>query len=124
MARWRRIPRLPCRLSRVFYTMAMRKVSLRALLCTLLSTRSFAFGQADLKPTSSTKSRHLPSTERGQNFKTQGNDNFKLRKYKEAIAFYTQGLGDLDSELKEETKRTLWCNRAACHLALGSSVLV
>ena len=42
-----------------------------------------------------------------------------MKKYKEAVNFYTQGLGDLDPVMLEETKRTLWCNRAACHLELG-----
>lgn len=59
-------------------------------------------------------------TERAQNFKAQANDNFRAKKFKEALQFYTQGLGDLSPELHEETKRTLWCNRAACHLELGS----
>lgn len=57
--------------------------------------------------------------EQAQNFKEQGNDNFKSKKYKEAVTFYTQGLGKLAPELLEETKRTLWCNRAAAHLELG-----
>jgi len=58
--------------------------------------------------------------ERAQNFKSQANDNFREKKFKEALQFYTQGLGDLSPELHEETKRTLWCNRAACHLELGN----
>ncbi|CAD6581400.1 MAG: hypothetical protein CYPHOPRED_001564 [Cyphobasidiales sp. Tagirdzhanova-0007] len=58
--------------------------------------------------------------ERARNFKSQGNDNFRAKRYKEAVAFYTQGLGDLAPELQEETKRTLWCNRAACNLELGN----
>jgi tetratricopeptide (TPR) repeat protein len=63
---------------------------------------------------------HISDTEQAQNFKEQGNDQFKAKKYKEAIAYYTQGLGNLDPELREETKRTLWSNRAMCHLELGT----
>lgn len=42
-----------------------------------------------------------------------------MNKFKEAVGFYTQGLGDLDPIMRTETKRTLWCNRAAAHLELG-----
>lgn len=63
------------------------------------------------------------TAERAQNFKSQGNDNFKQRRFKEALAFYTQGLGDLEPELQQETRRTLWCNRAACNFELGGERL-
>lgn len=62
----------------------------------------------------------MRSSERAQNFKTQANENFKARKYKEALAFYTQGIGESSDDIKVETHRTLLCNRAACHLELGT----
>ncbi|KAF7971044.1 hypothetical protein HWV62_22171 [Athelia sp. TMB] len=51
-----------------------------------------------------------------QNFKTQGNDYFKGKRYREAMGFYTQGLEakPTDPVLSE----ALLCNRAACNLEL------
>ncbi|KAL7282463.1 hypothetical protein ACG7TL_003934 [Trametes sanguinea] len=51
-----------------------------------------------------------------QNFKEQGNDYFKGKRYKEARDFYTQGI-----DAKPEDKsilEALLCNRAACNLEL------
>jgi len=50
------------------------------------------------------------------NFKEQGNEYFKGRKYREAVGFYTQGIEAKpdDSVLME----ALLCNRAACNLEL------
>lgn len=52
-----------------------------------------------------------------QNFKEQGNDYFKGKRYREAFGFYTQGLDvkPTDSALQE----ALYCNRAACNLELS-----
>ncbi|EPQ59635.1 TPR-like protein [Gloeophyllum trabeum ATCC 11539] len=51
-----------------------------------------------------------------QNFKEQGNDYFKGKRYREALGFYTQGLDakPQDSAILE----ALLCNRAACNLEL------
>ncbi|KAF8558983.1 40S ribosomal protein S7 [Imleria badia] len=57
-----------------------------------------------------------------QNFKEQGNDYFKGRRFREAIGFYTQGIDakPTDSSLQE----ALYCNRAACNLELKNYGLV
>ncbi|KAI0693807.1 hypothetical protein BC835DRAFT_1352229 [Cytidiella melzeri] len=51
-----------------------------------------------------------------QNFKEQGNDYFKGKRYREAVAFYSQGIDakPADATLQE----ALLCNRAACNLEL------
>ncbi|KAI0375711.1 40S ribosomal protein S7 [Pilatotrama ljubarskyi] len=51
-----------------------------------------------------------------QNFKEQGNDYFKGKRYREALGFYTQGIDakPTDKALLE----ALFCNRAACNLEL------
>ncbi|KAH7888037.1 40S ribosomal protein S7 [Phlebopus sp. FC_14] len=51
-----------------------------------------------------------------QNFKDQGNDYFKGKRYREAMGFYTQGIDakPTDATLQE----ALLCNRAACNLEL------
>ena len=51
-----------------------------------------------------------------QNFKEQGNDYYKGKRYREAVGFYTQGLeaNPTDTLLHE----ALLCNRAACNLEL------
>ncbi|KZT71606.1 hypothetical protein DAEQUDRAFT_665966, partial [Daedalea quercina L-15889] len=52
-----------------------------------------------------------------QNFKEQGNDYFKGKRYREAVGFYTQGMDatPTDTVLIE----ALLCNRAACNLELS-----
>ena len=54
-----------------------------------------------------------------QNFKEQGNEYFKEKRYREALGFYTQGVDaqPTDTVLQE----ALLCNRAACNLELGKS---
>jgi hypothetical protein len=54
-----------------------------------------------------------------QNFKEQGNDYFKGKRYREALGFYTQGVDakPTDPVLQE----ALLCNRAACSLELGKT---
>jgi len=57
------------------------------------------------------------STEIAQNFKEQGNDYFKGKRYREAIGFYTQGF---DAKPKDpKLQEALYCNRAACNLELS-----
>ncbi|TFK94731.1 40S ribosomal protein S7 [Polyporus arcularius HHB13444] len=54
--------------------------------------------------------------ENAQNFKEQGNEYFKGKRYREALGFYTQGV-----DAKPEDKallEALLCNRAACNLEL------
>lgn len=50
------------------------------------------------------------------NFKNQGNDCFKAKKYKDAIEFYTSGL-DMDCKV-DSINSALYVNRAACNLEL------
>lgn len=52
-----------------------------------------------------------------QNFKEQGNDYFKGRRYREALGFYTQGVDAKPTD--EVLMEALLCNRAACNLALS-----
>jgi len=51
-----------------------------------------------------------------QNFKEQGNDYFKGKRYREAISFYTQGIDAKPSDIA--LHEALLCNRAACNLEL------
>ncbi|KAF8897182.1 40S ribosomal protein S7 [Infundibulicybe gibba] len=51
-----------------------------------------------------------------QNFKEQGNDYFKGKRYREALGFYTQGLDAKPTE--KSILEALFCNRAACNLEL------
>ncbi|KAF9481982.1 40S ribosomal protein S7 [Pholiota conissans] len=51
-----------------------------------------------------------------QNFKEQGNEYFKGKRYREALGFYTQGV---DAKPADNTiLEALLCNRAACNLEL------
>ncbi|KAL4081997.1 hypothetical protein V8B97DRAFT_1926647 [Scleroderma yunnanense] len=51
-----------------------------------------------------------------ENFKEQGNDYFRGKRYREAAGFYTQGI---DAKPTENTLlEALLCNRAACNLEL------
>ncbi|KAK0453289.1 40S ribosomal protein S7 [Armillaria borealis] len=54
--------------------------------------------------------------EQAQNFKEQGNEYFKGKRYREALGFYSQGVDakPTDAVLQE----ALLCNRAACNLEL------
>lgn len=51
-----------------------------------------------------------------QNFKEQGNEYFKGKRYREALSFYAQGVDAKpdDAQLRE----ALLLNRAACNLEL------
>ncbi|KAG1792431.1 40S ribosomal protein S7 [Suillus plorans] len=53
-----------------------------------------------------------------QNFKEQGNDYFKGKRYREAISFYTQGIDAKPSDIV--LHEALLCNRAACNLELNN----
>ncbi|KDQ64929.1 hypothetical protein JAAARDRAFT_52854 [Jaapia argillacea MUCL 33604] len=57
-----------------------------------------------------------PPDEVAENFKDQGNDYFKGKRYREALGFYTQGL-DAKPTLPALCE-ALYCNRAACNLEL------
>lgn len=57
------------------------------------------------------------STEIAQNFKEQGNDYFKGRRYREALGFYTQGIDAQPADIL--LTEALLCNRAACNLELS-----
>ena len=55
-------------------------------------------------------------TEIAENFKEQGNDYYKGKRYREALGFYTQGV-----DAKPENSKlleALLCNMAACNLEL------
>ncbi|KIM83927.1 hypothetical protein PILCRDRAFT_818954 [Piloderma croceum F 1598] len=51
-----------------------------------------------------------------QNFKEQGNDYFKGKRFREALSFYTQGVDAKPTEVL--LQEVLLCNRAACNLEL------
>ena len=60
-------------------------------------------------------------TEIASNFKSQGNDYFKGKRYREAAGFYTQAL---DAQPEDKTLReALLLNRAACNLELRAFYL-
>lgn len=50
------------------------------------------------------------------NFKTQGNDYFKAKRYREALGFYTQAIDAKPTE--SDLLQSLLLNRAACNLEL------
>lgn len=58
--------------------------------------------------------------ELAEQYKLDGNHNFKKRKFTEAIASYSKGIGYLSKELDDtaELKSILYSNRAACHVML------
>ncbi|KAF5387787.1 hypothetical protein D9615_000043 [Tricholomella constricta] len=51
-----------------------------------------------------------------QNFKEQGNEYFKGKRYREALGFYTQGVDAKPTDIP--LQEALLCNRAACNLEL------
>lgn len=59
----------------------------------------------------------LISKEIAQNFKENGNEYFKGKRYREALGFYTQGIDAKPTDLA--TQEALLCNRAACNLELS-----
>jgi len=52
-----------------------------------------------------------------QNFKEQGNEYFRGKRYREALGFYTQGVDAKPDDV--QLKEALLLNRAACNLELG-----
>jgi tetratricopeptide (TPR) repeat protein len=60
-------------------------------------------------------------SENANNFKSQGNEYFQGKRYREAASFYTQGIdaNPTDNRLME----ALLCNRAACSLELSANCL-
>ncbi|BGP40290.1 HSP70/90 co-chaperone [Rhodotorula kratochvilovae] len=59
-------------------------------------------------------------SEIAENFRTQGNDLFKRRKFRDAVGFYTRALDEVGKDLPIEERRTLWSNRAAANLELSN----
>lgn len=57
-----------------------------------------------------------------QNFKEQGNEYFKGKRYREALGFYTQGVGAKPDDVR--LKEALLLNRAACNLELRAFLLI
>jgi small subunit ribosomal protein S7e len=55
-----------------------------------------------------------------QNFKEQGNEYFRGKKYREALGFYTQGVDAKPDNTR--VKEALLLNRAACNLELRTSL--
>ncbi|KAI0347416.1 TPR-like protein [Trametopsis cervina] len=51
-----------------------------------------------------------------ENFKNQGNEYFKGKRYRDALGFYTQGIGAFPTNAV--LQEALLCNRAACNLEL------
>lgn len=59
----------------------------------------------------------IPFKEIAENFKDQGNEYFKGKRYREAQGFYTQGI---DARPTNPTmQEALLCNRAASNLELS-----
>jgi small subunit ribosomal protein S7e len=56
-------------------------------------------------------------SEIAENFKEQGNEYFKGKRYREASGFYTQGVDAKPDNLI--LLEALLCNRAACNLELS-----
>ncbi|KAJ7162561.1 hypothetical protein C8R43DRAFT_990664 [Mycena crocata] len=54
-----------------------------------------------------------------QNFKEQGNDYYKGKRYREALGFYTQAIDAKPTDLV--LQEALLCNRAACNLELKNN---
>jgi hypothetical protein len=54
-----------------------------------------------------------------QNFKENGNDYFKGKRYREALGFYTQGIDAKPTDIV--LLEALLCNRAACNLELSKA---
>jgi hypothetical protein len=54
-----------------------------------------------------------------QNFKEQGNEYFRGKRYREALGFYSQGVDAKPDDV--QLKEALLLNRAACNLELGMS---
>ncbi|KAG7096674.1 hypothetical protein E1B28_004088 [Marasmius oreades] len=57
-----------------------------------------------------------PPDEVADNFREQGNEYFKGKKYREALSFYKQGIEAKPTDIV--LKEKLLCNMAACNLAL------
>jgi small subunit ribosomal protein S7e len=55
-----------------------------------------------------------------QNFKTQGNEYFKGKRYREAIGFYNQGVDTKPTD--NAIIEALLLNRAACNVELRERI--
>jgi hypothetical protein len=63
----------------------------------------------------------IHAKEIAQNFKEQGNEYFKGKRYRQALGFYTQGIGAKPDDV--QLREALLLNRAACNLELRESLL-
>jgi small subunit ribosomal protein S7e len=63
----------------------------------------------------------LISKEIAENFKENGNEYFKGKRFRDALGFYTQGIDAKPTDLA--IQEALLCNRAACNLELSKHVL-
>jgi hypothetical protein len=57
-----------------------------------------------------------------QNFKEQGNEYFKGKRFREALAFYTQGIDANPADIA--LREALLINRAACNLDLSRLAII
>lgn len=64
----------------------------------------------------------MENAEIAADLKTQANELFAKKKYRDAIGFYTRAIDEVGKELPIEEMRVLWCNRAAANLELGAFV--
>jgi hypothetical protein len=62
----------------------------------------------------------IHAKEIARNFKEQGNEFFKGKRYREALGFYTQGMDAKPDDV--QLKEALLLNRAACNLELRVSL--
>jgi hypothetical protein len=54
--------------------------------------------------------------------KSEANEQFKHRRFRQALGFYTQAIDELGKDLSLDLLRVLYANRAACQLELRKAV--
>ena len=60
-------------------------------------------------------------TDNAESYKDEGNSNFKIKKYRWAIANYTEGIKCKSKD--KEVNAVLYSNRAAAHFHLGKDTI-